>query len=167
MEVDRLYLDANILIALGESKGEIPDLLTELVAQQKPTPIPFLCTSELTLAEILVLPYRESDDELIERYDGWLTTGSFMEVGPVDRSVLWYAAMLRADYKTIKLPDAIHISTAIGFGCTHMLTADSRLPDTIEMMHHRLGISKGFATLNILRPEAQTLRHIIKEKRTP
>lgn len=165
MEVGRLYLDANILIALGEGRGEIRELLIELAAQYKQGRTPFLRTSELTLAEILVGPYRENNEELIATYDGWLISGSFMDVGPVDRSVLWYAAVLRAAYQSIKLPDAIHISTAIGFGCTHMLTADIRLPKLIELTHHRWGVSKGPATLEMLYPEPETLRRIIEGQR--
>ena len=167
MEVGRLYLDANILIALGEGKGEVQELLIELAADYRAGRIPFLCTSELTLAEILVGPYREHNDELIDKYDGWLISGSFMEVGPVDRSVLWYAAVLRAAYQSTKLPDAIHISTAIGFGCTHMLTADTRLPSQIELTHFRYGMTKGPTTLEMLRPEPATLRRIIEEQRAP
>lgn len=165
MGVSRLYLDANILIMLGEGKGEIADLLTELAAQQEPEPTPFLCTSELSLAEILVVPYRENNDELIDRYDGWLTSGSFMEVGPVHRSVLWYAAVLRATYKSIKLPDAIHVATAIAFGCSHMLTADSRLPERIELAHRRWGIFKGPAKLDMLWPDPEALRRVIEEQK--
>lgn len=165
MEVGRLYLDANILIALGEGKDEVAELLTELVTLREPGPTPFLCTSELTLAEILVGPYRDDNDELIDRYDGWLISGGFMEVGPVHRSTLWYAAVIRAAYKSLKLPDAIHVSTAIGFGCTHMLTADTRLPALIELTHQRYGVIKGPATLKMLKAEPATLRQLIEDQR--
>lgn len=165
MEVGRLYLDTNILISLGEGKDEAAELLTELVTQCEPGPRPFLCTSELTLAEILVGPYRDNNDELIDRYDGWLVSGGFMEVGPVHRSSLWYAAVIRAAYKSLKLPDAIHISTAIEFGCTHMLTADTRLPALIELSHQRFGITRGPATLEMLKPEPATLRQLIEDQR--
>lgn len=162
MEVSRLYLDSNVLILLGEGKGETAELVSELAAQQERSD--FLCTSELTLGELLVHPYRHNDDRLIDRYDRWLTSGGFMEVGPVDRSVLWYAAVLRSAYQSLKLPDAIHISTAIGFGCSHFLSADSRLPATIELTHQRYSMIKGPVRLNVIRPTADILRNIITDR---
>jgi predicted nucleic acid-binding protein len=162
MEVRRLYLDTNVIISLGEGTDEIAGFLTELVGHQVPSEEPFLCTSELTLAEVLVKPYRELNDHLIQQYDNWLVSGGFMEVGPVHRSVLQYAAVLRSQYAAIKLPDAIHISTAIGFGCTHLLSSDLRLPDRIELYHERFGMRKGPATLDVVRPTPKALRSIIK-----
>ncbi len=161
MEVQRLYLDANVLIALGEGTGEVANLLTDLAAQQEPSETPFLCTSEPTLSEILVQPYREQNDSLVDKYDGWLISGSFMEVAPVNRATLWYAAVVRSEYTSIKLSDAIHVATAIGLGCSHMLTADLRLKD-ITLVHKRYGQSRGPATLQMLRPEPNTLRAIIE-----
>ncbi len=165
MEVGCLYLDANVLIMLGEGKGEIADLLSQLVGQQADAS--FLCTSELSLAEMLVHPYRHNDERLIDQYDNWLVSGGFMDVGPVDRSVLWYAAVLRSRYKALKLPDAIHLSTAIGFGCSHFLSADSRLPEQIELIHQRWGITKGPVKLSVIRPEANILRSIIRSHEAP
>jgi len=162
MGVTRLYLDTNIVIALGEGKGEIADLLTELAERQQQNPT-FLCTSEMTLAELLVIPYRDRNDELIARYEAWLVSGVFMEVGAVHRTVLRNAALLRSIHKTIKLPDALHIATAIGLGCTHMLTADTRLPSRIEMTGDPYGVVP--ASLFVLRPDASTLRQIIDEQR--
>jgi hypothetical protein len=119
MEIGKLYLDANIIIMLGEGAGEITALLSELAVQQEPEEPPFLCTSEPTLAEVLVHPHRHQQDDLINLYDGWLTQGGFLELGPVHRDVLYYAALVRSAYRTIKLPDAIHIPTAIRLECSH------------------------------------------------
>jgi hypothetical protein len=86
--------------------------------------------------------------------------GGFMEVGPIHTSALRYAAVLRAQYKTLKLPDAIHISTAIGFGCTHLLSGDSRLPRRIELFHTRWGVTKGPSVVNVIDPDVSILRSI-------
>ncbi|MBO6724924.1 MAG: PIN domain-containing protein [Rhizobiaceae bacterium] len=161
MELRRLYFDTNVIISLGEGTDEIAGLLTELFGKQVPSEMPFLCTSELTLAEVLVKPYRERDDHLIRQYESWLVTGDMIEVGPVHRSVLQYAAVLRSQYRSIKLPDAIHVSTAIGFGCSHFLTGDLGLPDEIELFHEREGVRKGPAKLDLIRPTAEVLRSII------
>jgi len=161
MEVARLYLDANVIIALGEGKGEIAHLLTELAAAEPVRDTPFLCTSELTLAEVLVHPHRQANDELIDLYDGWLNSTDWLEIGPVHRPVLQNAAVLRSQYQTMKLPDAIHLSTAIGMRCSHILTADNRIPDEVELTHRRYGIAKGPARVRRVGLEAETLRSII------
>jgi predicted nucleic acid-binding protein len=164
MELKRLYLDANILILLGEGKDERASLLTELAAGQEPSSTPFLCTSALTLAELLVKPYRETDDRLIQQYENWMTPGGFMEIGPVHNSALRYAAVLRAQYRSIKLPDAIHLSTAIGFGCSHFLSGDTRIPDRIELYHTRWGVTRGPSIVDVLRPDPDVLRNIIRTR---
>lgn len=162
MNVRRLYLDANILILLGEGQDERASLLTELAVAQQPDQAPLLCTSELTLAEVLVKPYREQDGRLIRQYENWMVPGGFMEIGPVHLSVLRYAAVLRAQYKTLKLPDAIHISTALGFGCSHFLSGDARLPHRIELVPTRSGVTEGPAIVDVLRPEAVVLRKVLE-----
>jgi predicted nucleic acid-binding protein len=162
MEVTRLYLDANILILLGEGRDERAALLTELAVAQREGETPFLCTSELTLAEVLVKPYRDGDDRLITQYENWMVPGGFIEIGPVHGSALRYAAVLRSQYKAIKLPDAIHISTAIGFGCSQLLSGDRRLHDRIELFHTRWGVIKGPGVVNVIRPDVSVLRGILE-----
>ena len=162
MEVERLYLDSNVLISLGEGRDEIAFLLTELAIGQKPSQRSFLCTSELTLAEVLVKPYRDEDERLIRRYENWIVPGGFLDVGRVDSSVLRDAAALRANYRSIKLPDAIHLSTAMEFGCSHFLTGDTRIPVRIELPRARQGTSYGRAAIDVVQPEADRLRQIIE-----
>lgn len=164
--IRRLYLDANILMLLGEGRDDRAVLLTELAAAQEPSPKPFLCTSELTLAEVLVKPYREKDDRLIQQYENWMVLGGFMEIGPVHSSSLRFAAVLRAQYKSIKLPDAIHLSTAIGFGCSHFLSGDTRIPDRVERFHTRWGVTNGPAIVEVLPPTPDILRNIIEAQST-
>lgn len=159
--IDRLYLDANALISLGEGSGPIFELLLELAESQKPDE-GFLFTSELTLAELLVRPFRDEDENLIQLYDNWTVSGGWLTVGPVDRDVLWSAALARAENSTIKLPDAIHLSTAVGFRCTHFLTADKRIPNPVQISNRRFGSTRRSAPLEILRLDEETLRMIIR-----
>jgi predicted nucleic acid-binding protein len=126
---------------------------------------PFLCTSELSLAELLVRPYREKNETLIQLYDNLIQRQNpWLEVGPVDHQTLWYAAVLRAGYPSIKLPDAIHLTTAIGFSCSHFLTADARIRGPVELLHEREGRFRGSASLEVLRPDASVLKSIIESR---
>lgn len=87
-----------------------------------------LITSELTLAEVLVVPYRVGDLALAERYEALLTRSSGLSMIPVDQRTLRVAAQLRALYG-LKTPDAIQIATALSTGSTSFVTNDRRLPE--------------------------------------
>ena len=162
----RIYVDTNIFIELAEGHGERQQLLYELVACQMTEDAVFLCTSELTLAELLVHPYATRDDDLIQVYDNWIYQGStWLDVGPVTRDTLWSAALVRRDYPSMKLPDAIHASTAIGFECSHFLTADKKIPTQIQITNDRWGIGRSSHTLRVIEPTTDILGDIIRERR--
>lgn len=164
--VGRLYLDTNIFIRLGEGADDaVSRLLRDLIVSQEENGETFLCTSELTLAELLVHPYRNSDDRLIQLYDNWLTPGStWLEVGPVARETLWYAAVLRNQYQAVKLPDAIHLSTAIGFECSHFLTGDQKLPAEVALRHSRWGVSCQAPPVKVIPPRETMLKEILEQR---
>jgi predicted nucleic acid-binding protein len=159
--VSRLYVDANILIHLVEHSDGLAAALTDLFTAQT-SGRPFLVTSELTLAEVLVGPYRATNDRLIDRDDAATIPNSQLDVGPVVRPVLWYAAVLRSQYNSLKTPNAIHVSTAIGMQFSHFLTADKRLANRYELTHHRYGLVKGPATVDVIRPELEVVRQLIE-----
>jgi predicted nucleic acid-binding protein len=122
----RLYLDANILIHLLEGNDALASALAALFVRAWRRNL-LLVTSELTLAEVLVVPIRERRSRMIKRYDDLLRSNVHFEVSLVDRSVLHSAASLRASYRSLKLPDAVHLGTALKAGCSHFLTADLKL----------------------------------------
>ncbi len=161
VRIDRLYLDTNIFIALAEGADDLSRALWDIVGIQKPDEL-FLCTSELTLAELLVRPYRQKDDELLRLYDNWLVSGGLFEVAPIDKPILWGAAIIRAGYSTIRLPDAIHLSTALRMGCSHVLSADRGIPDELDIRSRQPGEDAGPARLTTLRPDPSTLETIIR-----
>ncbi len=130
--IDRLYLDTNVFIAMAEGADSISDQLNQLAATQNPGSN-FLFSSELSLAELLVHPIRNDNQPLQRMYEGWIQSGGWLTAAPVDRAVLRRSAEIRSLYRAVKLPDAIHLSTALAFQCTHFLTADRRLPAEIEL----------------------------------
>lgn len=147
--VTKVYLDTNIFINFFEPKEDMHHALIDLLAA---TTRSFFVTSELTLAELLVDPYRNGDERLIQLYDNWTISNEILEVGPVSRDALYYAAVLRARYKMLKLPDAIHLATAFGFQCSHFLTGDDRISGEYELTNTRYGLTRGPLVLRILRP---------------
>ena len=149
---DRLYLDANIFINTFEARDEVGAAVLQLLLSQNPTR-PEIVTSDLTLAEVLVGPFRERDDSLIETYEGWLISNPAIVLAPVQRDALVAAALLRADYPTLKLADAIHVAIAIGMECSKLLTADKKLSGDYRIANWRYGISATSASVTIVRPE--------------
>lgn len=84
-------------------------------------------TSELTLLEVLVVPYRRGQAELAERYDALLTRGRGLHLVALDRSLLRAAAQLRATLG-LRTPDALQIAAALASRCAAFVTNDRRLP---------------------------------------
>jgi predicted nucleic acid-binding protein len=123
----RFYLDTNIFVEAFEGRGTLSALLARLLTVVENEERPRLVTSELTVAELLVKPIALQRHDLIQVYDNWTISNAYLEVVPVVRDILRDAAALRAQGKTLKLPDAIHLTTARGTGCRFFLTRDRRI----------------------------------------
>ena len=80
-------------------------------------------TSEITLLEVLVVPYRCGDTALADRYETILTRAKGLTMRPLTRKLLKSAALLRAR-TGMKTPDAIQMSTALAAECTALVTND-------------------------------------------
>lgn len=84
-------------------------------------------TSQLSLLEVLVVPYREGNVRLAERYQQLLTHSRNFACQPIDLPTLVTAAQLRAA-TGVRTPDAIQLATAINANATAFLTNDRQLP---------------------------------------
>ena len=82
--VPRLYLDTNAFIFAVEEQSERSNLLMDLFSASEAADRAMLITSELTLAEVLVKPYRNLEDELISRYDAMIRDSAWLDVQPVE-----------------------------------------------------------------------------------
>lgn len=135
-----VYLDANPIAYALEADEVLAAALRDLfsILKQKPGSA---VTSELTLAE--VLPKRKVPDRKFLELLVW--SGVF-DLYPVSRDVLidtadyrWVARARQPDGRITmpKLPDAIHVVTAVKAGCRLFLSADKRikLPETIKFVH--------------------------------
>lgn len=133
----RLYVDTNALIAAIEGQDLISDMIRQLLETAGSGRTTFV-TSEITLAELLVGPLRSGDAERAEAMLSIVNSGSLFDVMPVDRGVILRAADLRAAYPALKLPDALHLATALTQHCPLMLSSDRRLPDLDGLGYVRL-----------------------------
>lgn len=129
--VDRLiYLDANVFIYAIEGSGEIADPLRQLF-DLFGTRRAIGVTSELTLAEVLA----GAADVRRRMYLDLIVWSRIFDLQPVTRDVLIETAEYRKHSGMPKLPDAIHVVTAIRAGCRSILSADIRLrlPDGFSL----------------------------------
>ena len=122
----RVYLDTNIFIVTIETRGSMSQAGWNVLSAMDSGQFSGV-TSEITLAELLPKPMVENDDTLQKSYEELLTDGSHFHVAPIDRTILLSAARLRANDRSLRLPDAVHVATALKTGCSLFLTGDRRL----------------------------------------
>ena len=84
-------------------------------------------TSALTLMEVLVLPYRENNFSLAERYESLLTRSRGLRFVELNRPLLRGAARLRGAFN-LKPPDALQVAAAMAAECQVFLTNDRKIP---------------------------------------
>jgi predicted nucleic acid-binding protein len=159
----RLYVDTNIFIYAFENNDALAKKLLQLISLNEGRKRPFLATSELVLAELMVDPLKKGNEPLVELYDNISIGNAFVSIGTVTREVLWHAAQLRSQFISLRLPDDIHLSTAMHFGCTQFLTADTRLKDAYSVTPNRLVPPQLTAQISIIRPEISAVDKIIAE----
>ena len=157
VQFGRVYLDSNILIAfLGhDSDSDTALTLSDMIMSVKEQPSPPYVTSELTFAEVLVRPMRAGFN--LFGIENLLTTSNWLEVQPVSRNILWGAANLRSQHKGLKLPDAIHLATALAKRCTHVLTADAGLKGQYRVDIYQDGQRRTGESVEVIRPTTHAL----------
>ena len=133
MKTQRYYIDTNVFIALIEMKGSSFELFVDRIASRDAT----LFTSEITLAELLVKPLQQANMRMASLYERLLQSGELLKVIPVHREILRASAGLRAKFPN-KLPDAIHIATAMHTQCAIFVSSDQRLKLPASLSQVRL-----------------------------
>ena len=137
---DHVYLDSNIVITILEYTVPLNRPQKRFIDALETGQLTGV-SSHLTLAECLVKPMRESNEQAIEAVLQFLENQEHVELLPVSRDILVKAAEIRAVSGT-KLPDAIHLASAVAAGCQTFLSDDKgiRMPASVARI--------GFAELN-------------------
>lgn len=121
-----VYLDTNVFIYALNGFPEFASTLGELFKNIERGNVSAV-TSELTLAELLVIPFRHDNAEEEKRCRMILRPLPHLSLLPVSMEVLESMARLRAANPAIRSPDAIHAATAQSVKCDVFLTNDRRL----------------------------------------
>jgi predicted nucleic acid-binding protein len=146
-----VYLETNFFIKAVEGTADAsasPKLLLEALRARPGIAV----TSEITFAETLAPPKRADALPLhIKRraYLDLLLWSGFIALIPVSRDILIETADLRTAAK-MKLPDAIHLVSAIRGKCRYLVSADSdfrKLP----------------TGMTLVKPDEQGIKNLLKE----
>jgi predicted nucleic acid-binding protein len=127
----RIGLDTSVFIYYLEANPSYVDLSAEIFAwleTAKNTGV----TSTLTMTELLVHPYRQGDEAMVNQYYSLLSLFPNLEWTAPDLPIADVAARLRAQHR-LRTPDALQVATAIRAGASAFLTNDSSLARVDEV----------------------------------
>lgn len=119
------YFDSNAFIELMEGAEAISSPLRSLLLRLRQRGIAVI-SSELVLAEVLVRARARGGPQLHRRYLDLLIFSGAVDLQPISRTLLYSVASYRA-ITGAKVPDAIHVVTAVQSGCPVILTRDDRM----------------------------------------
>lgn len=128
----KLYFDTNPLIYMLSGNELYLDIITQIFYGLHQRQY-IGCSSQLGLAELLVKPIRENDTAQITTIYQ-LFSDKFLQLLPHNRACFELAAKIRADYR-LKMPDAIHVATAIVHQMDILVTADNDIANRVKEIH--------------------------------
>ena len=126
-----ISLDTNIFIRALDDPTKLGDLARELIVQIKEA-APRVFISTILLEEFFVRVYKEKLDKEETNILDFLTIGGLGTFISMDRQVALLAARIRADYLSLRGPDAIHLASALAAGAEFFITTDRRIPKNIK-----------------------------------
>lgn len=124
-----IYPESNVFIYAVEGTDEAAAPAKKLLSHIRAARPGGIVTSEITIAEVLAPAAREGALEVhLKRriYLDLLVFSRIVELIPVSRDILIETADLRKQAK-LKLPDAIHVVSAIRAGCRYVVSNDRHL----------------------------------------
>jgi len=127
----RVYFDANIFIYLLEHHPDLGEVCLSIVQSAVDKELDGY-SGDLVFAELLVKPLKENNARAVQAVKDLFTNDTRIELLPHTKTAFITAAHLRANYK-IKLPDALHIATAIENHMDVFLTNDREIPAMREI----------------------------------
>lgn len=122
----RVALDANAFIYLFEAPGPLARATASILDAAELGRLTVV-VSTLVLAEIAVRPVRAGDETLVERYADEIRELRGVQVVPLTADIAVDVGIIRGRHG-VRLPDAIHLATALHAGASAIVTNDLRMP---------------------------------------
>ena len=119
----RVALDTSVFLYQLEANARYVGL-TDAVFAWLERPQSRAVTSTITMTELLVAPYRSSDEGRVDEFYGLLSTYPNLEWVAPDLEIADLAARFRAEHR-LRTPDALQAATAVRAGATGMITNDA------------------------------------------
>jgi predicted nucleic acid-binding protein len=119
----RIALDTSVFIYQLEGNPRYVPLTDPIFAWLE-RPAHTAATSTITMMELLVQPYRDSDEQLADEFYGLLSTYPNLDWIAPDLTIADIAARIRAAYR-LRTPDALQGATAIQAQATGFVTNDA------------------------------------------
>lgn len=117
-----VYLDTAPLIYYLEENPVSFSFLDELFKKNERGDFRFY-SSSIIITEVLTLPFKLGNKELVDRYEYFLNQSEFFHLINVNPVIAKRSAELRSEYG-LKLPDAVHFATALEAKVDFFLTND-------------------------------------------
>lgn len=129
--VSLLYVETAPFIYYTERRAGYVERMHTIFSEVSQNRIRVL-TSAVTLTETLMKPLRENDAQLVRRYRTMLYRTRGLMLVSISPGIGDAAAELRARYN-LRTPDALHLATAVDYGCDAFLTNDGALKRVAEI----------------------------------
>lgn len=132
-----ISLDSNIFIRALDNPTTLGEKARQLIEQIKQfSSTVFIST--MLLEEFFVRVYKEKRDTDIESYLSFISLGGLCTVVDINEPIALLAAKLRAEYPSLRAPDAIHLASGIESGAKIFFTTDRRLPKKIDKLEIKI-----------------------------
>jgi predicted nucleic acid-binding protein len=118
----RIALDTSVFIYQLEANPHYVDLTDQVFAWLERSDHAAV-TSTITMAELLVQPYRVSDDRQVDEFYGLLSTYPNLDWVATSLVIADTAARIRAEHR-LRTPDALQAATAVESEATGFVTND-------------------------------------------
>ena len=118
----RVALDTSVFIYQLEAYPKYLSLTAEVFSWLE-RPGAVAVTSTVTMMELLIQPYRDSDEKRVREFYGLLSTYPNLEWIAPTLEIADLAAQLRARHR-LRTPDALQAATAICAQATGLITKD-------------------------------------------
>lgn len=118
----RIALDTSVFIYQIEANPRYVEL-TDAIFKWVQEPNHAGITSTITMTELLVPAYRDSDESQVNEFYGLLTTYPNLDWAAPNLEIADIAARVRAQYR-LRTPDALQAATAVQRQATGLVTND-------------------------------------------
>jgi len=130
-EYKRIFLDTNPIIYYLQHNTEFGETVKAFLIAMRKERAQFV-SSDITIEEYCVYPYREKNTALIDSFDQFVSL-SEMEIVHTSEVIAKKAAQIRAEFTAFKAMDALQLATAVISGCDCFLTNDKQLQQFTEI----------------------------------